>query len=116
MQALKEPKANVQIGGVPHVGTLTLGSDNVINISLNQRMQPIVYRNLKAEDYRVTFKMPNSRYTGASWLKSAYLSVFCLLGRHGYKFADGDAIRKVREQIMHPSDEILGPIGFSPHF
>lgn len=111
-QALKEPKVHVQIGGVSHVGALSLGSDDVFNVSFNQRMRPIEYRNLKAKDYKVTFKMPNSRYTDASWLKSAYLAVFCLLGRHGYKFADGDAIRKVRAQIMRPAKEILGRIGF----
>lgn len=49
------------------------------------------------------------RYASVAWLKAAYLSVFSLLGQHGYRYAQGEAIEQVRRQIMEPSKEILGP-------
>ena len=41
------------------------------------------------------------------WLKAAYLSVFSLLGMHGYKYAEGVAVESVRQQIMKPKDKII---------
>ena len=50
---------------------------------------------------------PNSRYARVPWLKAAYLSVFSLLGVHGYRYAEGKAIEQVRRQIMKPEDEVI---------
>ena len=49
----------------------------------------------------------DERYAGVAWLKAAYLSVFSLLGEYGYRYAKGEAVEQVREQIMEPSREIL---------
>ena len=50
---------------------------------------------------------PTAHYVNVPWLKAAYLSVFSLLGVHGYKYAEGAAVEAVREQIMKPGDEII---------
>ena len=52
---------------------------------------------------------PTAHYVSVPWLKAAYLSVFSLLGVHGYKYAEGAAVEAVREQIMKPGDEIIPP-------
>lgn len=41
------------------------------------------------------------------WLKAAYLSVFSLLGRCGYWYAEGAAIQQIRRQIREPHKEIV---------
>ncbi len=40
-------------------------------------------------------------------MKAAYLSVFSLLGVHGYRYAEGEAIEPVRKQVMKPEDEVI---------
>ena len=52
-------------------------------------------------------KDPTAHEVNVPWLKAAYLSVFSLLGVHGYKYAEGAAVEAVREQIMKPKDEII---------
>ena len=42
-----------------------------------------------------------------SELRSAYLMVFSLLGRGGYRYAESEAIRPIREQIMKPDEELV---------
>ncbi len=42
-----------------------------------------------------------------SHLKSAYLSVFSLLGQHGYRYGESKALLPVRQQIMNPGDEVI---------
>lgn len=49
----------------------------------------------------------DERYASVAWLKAAYLSVFSLLGKYGYRYAQGDAIEQVRGQIMDPRNGIL---------
>ena len=48
-----------------------------------------------------------------AWLKAAYLSVFSLLGKYGYRYAQGEAIEQVRGQIMEPSKEIVRQFHFA---
>ena len=55
----------------------------------------------------LTIKRPRPNHTAVSWLRSAYLLVFSLLGRSGYRYAESEAIRPIREQIMNPDDELL---------
>ena len=54
---------------------------------------------------RFRIKRPNPHHVAVSWLRSAYLLVFSLFGREGYRFAKSPALRPVREQILNP-DEI----------
>ena len=48
---------------------------------------------------RLTYSF-DERYASVAWLKAAYLSVFALLGRCGYQYAQGEAVKQVRSQIM----------------
>lgn len=57
---------------------------------------------------RFRIKQPNPNHVTVSLLRSAYLLVFSLLGRKGYRYAESEALRPIREQIMKP-DETLVP-------
>ena len=54
----------------------------------------------------IRIKKPSSDHVNASLLRSAYLLVFSLLGSYGYRYAESEAICKVREQIMNPEKKI----------
>ena len=54
----------------------------------------------------VSLKKPNSRHVELSYLRSAYLLVFSLLGRSGYVFAQSEALRLICAQIRNPNDEV----------
>ena len=109
LMASKPIKTHVQIGDVSCNASMTLseGEDRDFAIVTKSTSGPIDYRHVDATDFKVTFKLPNPGYVNASWLKSGYLSVFSLLGRLGYRYAEGPAICKVREQIMNPGKEII---------
>ena len=51
-------------------------------------------------------KSPNARHVESSYLRSAYLWVFSLLGRSGYVFAQSEGVSLIRAQILNPNDEI----------
>ena len=55
-------------------------------------------------------KEPPGDYVMVSWLRSAYLLVFSLLGQAGYQYAESEAIRPIREQIMKPDEELAPPL------
>ena len=55
----------------------------------------------------ITLKQPSPNHVMVSWLRSAYLMVFSLLGQGGYRYAESEAIRPIREQIMNPDDELM---------
>ena len=48
------------------------------------------------------------RFVELSYLRSAYLLVFSLLGKSGYVYAESAAIRPIRQRIMSPDSEV-GP-------
>ena len=43
-------------------------------------------------------------------LKSAYLMVFSLLGATGYRYAQGEAVTSIREQLLSPEKELFRPL------
>lgn len=51
---------------------------------------------------RFRIRKPNPHKVSVSWLRSAYLLVFSLMGSEGYRYAKSDALRPVRKQIMNP--------------
>ena len=55
----------------------------------------------------IKIKRPDSNHVTISLLRSAYLLVFSLLGDYGYKYAESEAITRVREQIMTPDETIV---------
>ena len=52
----------------------------------------------------VSQKMPNLRHVELSYLRSAYLLVFSLLGRSGYVYAQSEAVGLIRRRILNPGD------------
>ena len=61
---------------------------------------------------RFRIKQPKSHYVAVSWLRSAYLLVFSLLGHQGYRYAQSPALQPIREQIRNPDEErIKGALG-----
>ena len=53
---------------------------------------------------RSRIRTPNPHKVAVSWLRSAYLLVFSLLGSEGYRYGRSSALRPVREQIMNPDE------------
>ncbi len=65
----------------------------------------------------ITAKQSEPRHIAVSWLRSAYLLVFSLLGPSGYRYAESDATRSVRDQIAHPDRDLVPSLlcDFSPY-
>lgn len=111
VEAQREQKVQLDIPGLP-IQTARISVDERGNISarLSKLRCP---QDTFTESLRsaVTFKMRGEiqapHYMSVPWLKAAYLSVFSLLSKHGYRYAEGKAIDHVREQIMKPSQRIL---------
>ncbi len=103
----KQQKARIDIHGVPH--TLYIGQEGSLKIRGRADVPEEFY--IKAfkvgGTFQVSYKRPESRYANVSWLKSAYLTVFSLLGKCGYIYAEGSAIRQIREQILKPDRDII---------
>ena len=55
----------------------------------------------------IRIKKPHSDHVNVSLLRSAYLLVFALLGSYGYRYAESEALCKVREQIINPEEKIV---------
>ena len=71
------------------------------------RVGPVVNRE---QGIRIRFKpSPHPKHVMASALRSAFLMVFSLLGREGYRYVESEPIRPIREQILKPGGEIFPP-------
>ena len=103
-------KAQVDIDGLPtHTGHLRVSGGNRILLSMSGlRVSSDEFsESLLTGRIGLKWREPSARYRSVPWLKAAYLSVFSLLGVHGYSFADGEAIKPVRRQIMNPGEKII---------
>ena len=60
------------------------------------------------QEVSVSLKSADPRHVEVSYVRSAYLLVFSLLGRSGYEYAQSDAVRRIRAKILNPNDE-AGP-------
>ena len=70
---------------------------------------------------KLTWTRPTDHAIGMGLLKSAYLMVFSLLGEAGYRYAQGEAVSSIREQLLSPEKELIRPLVSSatttnPHF
>lgn len=105
----KDPKTTVEIKGVPHTGRIEFCEDNHLRImattSLRVPLEDL--RRLGNNDFKVRMTAPNERIGSISWLKSAYLNLFCLLGVHGYRYAESSVGSLVRRQILNPKEVII---------
>ena len=61
---------------------------------------------LRSGEFTISGFEPKPHFARMPWLKAAYLSVFCLLGKYGYRYALGSAVEPVRRQIMGPREKI----------
>ena len=111
VEMTREPKVRIEMPGLPtQTGYISMDAGRCIDVRLSKLR---VSRNAISEVVRarrpinMTFTEPNSRYASVPWLKAAYLSVFSLLGVHGYRYAEAEAIERVRRQIMKPEDEVI---------
>lgn len=102
------PKATVEIKGIPHAGEITPEGGKSFKITVGPARIPVPdLRNLTNDDFNVRFTIPSLHYGSVSWLKSAYLALFSLLGIPGYKYAESPVGSVVREQIMHPERKLI---------
>ncbi len=77
-------------GSTMHLPYLPIGSDtNVTDTDVRKGI-------------RFRIRKPNPHKVSVSWLRSAYLLLFSLLGSEGYRYAKSGALRPVRRQIMNP--------------
>ncbi len=58
--------------------------------------------------FNIKYSLPKSEYAAVSYLKSAYLSVFSLLGPNGYTYAKSKSLLNIRNQIMNPLENMIG--------
>ena len=79
-----------------------LGTDTVVAAT-----QPITFDQATTiEKVLVARRVPNERHLEVSYLRSAYLLVFSLLGSSGYVYARSAALEPVRRQILNPDEEV----------
>jgi len=103
-------KAQVNIDGFPtHTGYLRVSSSKgiVLDMAALRVSSDEFGEALRSGRIGLQWSEPSARYRSVPWLKAAYLSVFSLLGVHGYSFAGGEAIEPVRRQIMSPGEKII---------
>ena len=114
LHALGAPKGYVKIGDVSCNVELSLPEvkGDPIKIKARSMSGPIDHITPRTRDLTLRFRIPNQRYVDAIWLKSAYLSVFSLLGVQGYRYAQGEAICRIREHILNPAKGIIKNIPF----
>ena len=111
--ALEEVKVRLDVGGLPPLLNARVAVRAGDGLSLQVSRCRVVTAGAFEEALRdgrtltMTWQAPTTHYANVPWLKAAYLSVFSLLGMHGYRYAEGVAVRAVREQIMKPGDEII---------
>ena len=91
-------------GAPPLTGYWILGDNGGLVVHGRPGVEPQITADVK---FQISFKFPKLRLAVVSHLKSAYLSVFSLLGRHGYRYAESKARLPVRQQIMNPGEEVI---------
>ena len=111
VEAQREQKVRLELPGLPiHTARISVDEKGNINSQLSKLRvsQEVFSESLRsASSITLTGSLPSPHYASVPWLKAAYLSVFSLLGKHGYKYARGEAIKRVRSQIMNPRQAIL---------
>lgn len=110
---LLRTRAQLEVGGAVLQADMKVDEDGTINAKIREHHDTVRSRAhreamSKGEDMTITFVAPRNPHTAmVTWLKLSYLSVFSLLGVHGYRYARGAAVERVREQILKPDEEII---------
>ena len=101
----RSTKVRVDFPGAPPLtGYWTLGDNGGLVVRGRPGVEPQLTADVK---FQISFQLPKLRLAVVSHLKSAYLSVFSLLGQHGYRYAESKALLPVRQQIMNPGEEVI---------
>ena len=107
----KPPTVTVEIKGWKHTGTLEHEADGTFTIKAPPLRGSLtgsdVLSDLGGGEFKATITFPNEHFAIVSWLKSAYLCLFSLLGEQGYRYAEGSVGHIIRRQIMNPSKRII---------
>ena len=116
VEAKREPKVRVDMPGLPsQTGYISTDRSGRIHLRMPKPRAPkeAMLEALRSrQSFSLTGAEPNPHYASVPWLKSAYLSVFSLLGMHGCRYAKGKAVERVRKQIMKPEKEIIHHFAF----
>ena len=116
IEAQRGPKVQLQLRGLPtQTAYLSRDREGVIDIRMSRPRfsQEAFDEALRAgRSFSLKFTAPTPHYLSVPWLKAAYLSVFSLLGVHGYRYAEGKAVQRVRDQIMRPKEEVIRSFAF----
>ena len=114
---LIRPRAQLEFGGTVQTADLEMSNDGAITATIPPRHLPErAFRDAvaKGQPGKMTILHPQDpRAATVTWLKASYLLVFSLLGVHGYRYARGKAIERVRRQIMEPDRRLLPPFTFT---
>ena len=98
-------KVRVDMAGTPPMtGYWTRGGNGGLLVRGRLGVEPKITSDTK---FQISFKLPEPRVATMSYLRAAYLAVFSLLGPHGYRYAQGKALLRVREQIVCPDEQII---------
>ena len=112
----RSPKATIEILG--RLETVYLTDDlagSLLGKVTSPRHRPEELREwLKTKPtLTLTLTSPKPEYAAVSWLKSAYLSVFSLLGSTaGYRYAESKSIETVRRKILDPYSNVIRTFSF----
>ena len=115
VQLLKHTKATLEVAGIQHNAYLKVGNDGSITAEIpRESVPPDSFRKaiVKGAPLKVTVYGRPKHSTNVAWLKTAYLSVFSLLGVHGYRYASGKAVELVRQQLMDPERQVIREFTF----
>ena len=88
----------------PMTGYWTPGNNGGLVVYGRPGVEPQITADTK---FQMSYKLPQVKLAVVSHLKSAYLSVFSLLGSHGYRYAESRALLPVRQQIMNPGEKVI---------
>ncbi len=107
----REPKATIEImGKLETIYLAGADSSGLLGTVTSPRHRPEQLREwLKTKpSMTLTVTTPKQEYAAVSWLKSAYLSVFSLLGSTaGYQYVESKGLKIVRQQILDPHSPVI---------
>ena len=108
MLAMQPPQATLELLGKRYRAKMTRDSDGTFVLRTTRPVNPVLLVKEPERDYvKLHFQLVNERIASVGFLRFAYLSVFSLLGKRGYRYALGEGASQVRHQIMNPDRAII---------
>ena len=108
MLAMQPPQATLELLGKPYRAKMTRDSDGTFVLRTTRPYDPVLLvKEPEKDDVKIHIHLVNQHIASVGFLRYAYLSVFSLLGRRGYRYAVGEGASQVRHQIMNPDRAII---------